>query len=204
MLKLKNLYTFLVISGIGLMLLLAKSPNISDYELLHIQKSEIGSSEEAFDKMMNVLTHQRCMNCHPNDNIPKQGDDRHPHYFDMSRGDNDKGFEATNCNTCHQSQNNRYSGVPGAPHWALAPASMGWEGLSRAEIAERLLDKKTNGGRSHKELIKHMTEDELVLWAWTPGVDANGKPRETPPISEEEFKKVVEYWFDEGAVIPTK
>ena len=153
---------------------------------------------------MDVLVHQRCMNCHPTDNIPKQGDDRHPHYFGLAGGEDDEGFAATNCNTCHQSENNVYSGVPGAPHWALAPASMGWEGLTRAQIAERMLDKTMNGNRTHEELVEHMTADELVLWAWEPGIDANGKERELPPVSKEDFKVAVRYWFDNGAEIPTK
>jgi len=68
---------------------------------------------------MDVLTHQRCMNCHPSDNIPKQGEDSHPHYFGMSRGEGNIGFAATNCNTCHQHDNNDFSGVPGAPEWSL-------------------------------------------------------------------------------------
>lgn len=180
------------------------SANPSEYKPVVYEHSDSQSSKEAFDKMMDVLTHQRCMNCHPNDNIPKQGDDRHPHYFGMARGEHDHGFQATKCATCHQSENNGYSGVPGAPHWALAPASMAWEGLSRTEIAERMLDTETNGGKNHEELVKHMTEDELVLWAWKPGVDANGKQREMPPVSEEDFKTAVELWFATGAVVPPK
>ncbi len=174
------------------------------YQPLTFDMGETRTSSESFDRMMDVLTHPRCMNCHPNDPIPKQGDDRHPHYFGMARGENDHGFQATKCSTCHQSENNFYSGVPGAPHWALAPASMGWEGLSRTQIAERMLNPKTNGGRSHKDLVEHMTTDELVLWAWNPGVDANGKPRETPLVSEEGFKVAVEQWFADGAVIPSE
>jgi hypothetical protein len=169
-----------------------------------LQKNDSQVSNPAFNKMMDVLTHQRCMNCHPNDNIPKQGDDSHPHYFDMARGDDNMGFQATQCATCHQSENNEYSGVPGAPHWSLAPASMGWQGLSRSEIAKRLLDKETNGGKTHEELIEHMTEDELVLWAWKPGVDADGNERTPPPVSKEEFAKAVKEWFKDGARIPSK
>ena len=202
--KFKSWFIFLVISTIGVLLALANSPKIFEYSLLEKQQSEISKSHDAYNKMMDVLTHQRCMNCHPNDNIPKQGNDRHPHYFGIARGENNKGFQATNCNTCHNSENNKYSGVPGAPHWSLAPASMGWEGLSRAQIAERLLDKSANGNRSHKELIKHMTEDDLVLWAWQPGVDANGVQRSIPPVSKEDFKEAVKNWFANGAVIPTK
>jgi len=179
-----------------------RSDDTSEYRPIVYKDSDGQTANDDFDKMMDVLTHQRCMNCHPNDNIPKQGDDRHPHYFGMTGGENDHGFQATKCNTCHQSENNAYSGVPGAPHWALAPASMAWEGLSRTEIAESILNPKNNGGKNHQELVKHMTEDELVLWAWNPGVDANGNPREKPPVSEEAFKTAVEQWFAKGAVIP--
>ncbi len=162
------------------------------------------TANENFDLMMDVLTHQRCMNCHPSDNIPKQGDNRRPHYFGMARGNDNMGFEATRCTTCHQSVNNTYSGVPGAPHWSLAPASMGWQGLTRIEIAKSLLDKNMNGGKTYQELVKHMTEDELVLWAWDPGVDANGNKRTPPPISHEKFSKAIRNWFENGAVIPLK
>jgi hypothetical protein len=85
-------------------------------------------SEIAFNTMMDVLTHQRCMNCHPSDNVPKQGEDSHPHRFGITRVNS---MNATNCNTCHQASNNDYSGVPGASEWSLAPQKMYWEGLNR-------------------------------------------------------------------------
>ncbi|MFT5736232.1 MAG: hypothetical protein ACI9SG_000572 [Maribacter sp.] len=147
----------------------------------------VTSSDEAFDKMMDVLTHERCVNCHPNDNIPKQGDDSHPYYFGIERGTNNMGFEATNCTSCHQSENNNYSWVPGA----LAPAAMYWEGLSRIEIAESMMDSVRNGGRTPEEIIHHLTEHELVLWAWEPGVDANGVSRQLPPVSKVNYIEVV-------------
>lgn len=49
-----------------------------------------------------------------------------------------------------------------------------------------------------------MTQDDLVLRAWNPGVDAAGKQREVPPVSKEAFKKAVAYWFYHGTVIPLK
>lgn len=201
--RLKAIYILLAFSFAGFIFVWASSPIITDYEIIE-EKALSNQNDDDFNTMMNVLTHQRCVNCHPNDHIPKQGDDSHPHYFDMARGEDDHGFETTNCNTCHQSENNVNSGVPGAPHWALAPASMAWEGLTRTELAERLLDKTTNGNRSHAALVKHMTEDELVLWAWEPGVDADGDLRTLPPVSKEDFKNAVENWFANGAVIPVK
>jgi len=160
------------------------------------------TSDENFDKMMSVLMHKRCVNCHPSDNIPKQGEDSHPHYFGMDRNNGKTASAATNCNTCHQNENNDFSGVPGAPEWSLAPESMKWEGLSRTEVAKSMLDPKRNGGRTHLEVEEHLTEHELVLWAWEPGIDAAGNPREKPPVPKEEYIKAVKAWFHDGAVIP--
>lgn len=157
-----------------------------------------------FDKMMAVLTHKRCVNCHPSDGIPKQGEDSHPHYFGISRGQNNVGFEATKCSTCHQSENNEFSGVPGAPDWSLAPESMRWAGLSRVEIAKSMLDPKRNGGRNPDQVMHHLTEHELVLWAWNPGKDANGKRREKPPVSKQDYIAAVKQWFKDGAQIPSQ
>lgn len=161
-----------------------------------LQKSE---SEIAFSSMMDVLTHKRCVNCHPSDNVPKQGEDQHPHRFGITRAN---GIAATNCNTCHQSSNNNYSGVPGAPEWSLAPHAMRWEGLSRIEIAKSMMNRETNGNRTPEDIMHHLTEHELVLWAWEPGVDAEGNPREIPPVSKEAYIKAVKKWIDLGAIIP--
>jgi hypothetical protein len=131
-----------------------------------------GKSEKslvAFNKMMTVIRHPRCMNCHPSNDRPRQGDDAHVHLFNVQRGKDDKGLPAMRCNTCHQSENNTYSGVPGAPMWHLAPKSMSWQGLSDAQIGATIVDKSKNGGRDVNALVEHMTKDPLVLWAWTPG-----------------------------------
>ena len=167
-------------------------------------KEAMARSEENFGKMMDVLTHKRCMNCHPSDHTPKQGEDSHPHFFGVKRGEANLGFPATKCNTCHQDENNEFSGVPGAPKWSLAPKTMNWEGLSRTEIATSILDKKRNGGKNHHEILEHLTEDPLVLWAWNPGIDTEGTPRETPPIPVDEYITAVKEWFEAGAIIPNE
>ncbi|MDO6817598.1 hypothetical protein [Zobellia sp. 1_MG-2023] len=190
---------------VGLVLASVYTPAETNYESVPVSKDENKpASDIAFHKMMDVLTHPRCLNCHPSDNIPKQGEDSHPHYFDMARGENDKGFKATKCATCHQSENNPYSGAPGAPHWSLAPHSMRWQGLNRFEIAKSMMDTERNGGRSPEEIRKHLTEDDLVLWAWEPGTNVKGEPRELPPVSKEEFISAVEEWFSNGHTIPSQ
>ena len=200
--KIKSAYVvFAVILITGF--IFAKTYNQeSDYTGLDSKELKQNAAHVNYNKMMDVLTSPRCINCHPNDHVPKQGDDSHPHYFGMKRGEDGHGFEATKCATCHQDENNRFSGVPGSSKWALAPHSMKWEGLTRKEIAESMMDPERNGGRSPEETLHHLTEDELVLWAWEPGVRANGVPREKPPVPLEEYKKAVKAWIEGGAIIP--
>ena len=161
-------------------------------------------SDEAFDKMMQVLTHKRCVNCHPSGDRPRQGEDSHYHNFGVRRGPDNHGVAALKCESCHQPENNNLSGVPGAPEWSLAPISMAWEGLSRVEIAQSMLDPTKNGGRSLEEIVEHLTEHALVLWAWEPGIDAEGNPREKPPVPKEEYIQAVKEWAESGAHIPAQ
>ena len=72
------------------------------------------ATTEAFDKMMAVLTHKRCVNCHPSGDRPRQGEDSHYHNFGVQRGEDNHGLPALQCATCHQQENNDFSGVPGA------------------------------------------------------------------------------------------
>ncbi|MEM8897119.1 MAG: hypothetical protein AAGC85_03405 [Bacteroidota bacterium] len=159
-------------------------------------------SSEAFDQMMAVVTHKRCMNCHPAGDRPRQGEDSHIHNFEVQRGEDGHGTLALRCETCHQTENNALAGVPGAPHWHLAPRSMGWEGLSKKDIARAIINRSKNGGRSLSEIERHMTEDPLVLWVFEPGVNNEGIPREKPPIDKETYIAAVKQWVKEGAVIP--
>lgn len=158
----------------------------------------------AFDTMMRVLTHKRCVNCHPAGDRPRQGEDGHLHHFGVRRGPDGLGVAGLRCGACHARENNDYSGVPGAPEWSLAPLAMRWEGLSRVEIARSILDPRINGGRSLDETVHHLTEHALVLWAWTPGVDADGTPREPPPVPEAEYVAAVKAWAAAGAPVPER
>jgi hypothetical protein len=170
----------------------------------HLAAEDQVTAEAPFDIMMKVLTHKRCVNCHPAGDRPRQGEDSHYHNFNVLRGADNHGVAGLKCGTCHQAENNDYSGVPGAPEWSLAPIEMYWEGLSRTEIAHSMTDPAKNGGRSIDELVKHLTEHELVLWAWEPGVDDEGIPREKPPVPVEEYIAAVKAWAEAGAVIPAQ
>ncbi len=158
--------------------------------------------EEAFEVMMQVLTHKRCINCHPDGDRPLQGEDSHFHHLGVVRGPDGHGLPAYQCNSCHQDRNNNFSGVPGAPHWHLAPKSMAWEGLSPGEIAHSMTDPERNGGRTIEEVEHHLTADPLVMWAFEPGLDQEGKPREKPPVERGDYILAVKRWVASGAVIP--
>jgi hypothetical protein len=179
--------------------------NVIEEHKANSKQGQAQVGDNSFDKMMRVLTHQRCVNCHPAGNIPIKGDDKNvTRSLGVPRGIDGHGLMSINCETCHTNENNDFSGVPGAPDWALAPEIMAWEGKTRVEIATQMMDPKRNGGRTADEIMKHLTEHELVLWAWNPGVDAEGVPREKPPVPKDEYIEAVKEWIANGAVIPQK
>ena len=134
------------------------------------------------------------MNCHPRDDRPRQGDDRHKHLQNIVRGPDDLGFVNARCPACHRDENNQHSGVPGAPTWHLAPLSMGWQGLDDAELCTTLVDKSKNGGKDIAALVEHMEKDKLVLWGWDPGGD-----RAPVSIPHPEFVTQLKVWAAAGA-----
>lgn len=151
-----------------------------------------------FTEMGKVLTHPRCMNCHPATERPRQGDLRKLHEPVVVRGKDGHGAAGLPCATCHGKQNFDPAGVPGDGHWALAPASMAWEGKTVAQICEQLKDQGRNGGRDLAALVKHVTTDTLVLWGWNPG-----RGRQPAPGTAAEFGALMQAWADSGAACPT-
>ena len=151
-----------------------------------------------FVPIAKVLREPRCMNCHPVGDRPRQGDDCHLHLQNVTRGPDDLGFVNLRCTACHRDENSKYSGVPGAPNWHLAPLSMGWEGLNDAQLCEALKDKSKNGGRDVPALVAHMAHDKLVLWGWSPG--GNRAPVSIP---HDEFVKQLQAWAKANAPCPT-
>ena len=154
-------------------------------------------SIELFKESAKVFRHPRCMNCHPKGDRPTQGDDLHPHVMNIQRGPKNQGAVALQCMACHGTVNNENSGVPGAPKWALAPKSMGWQGLNDSELCRAIKDKKKNHGMSLEQLIEHNAKDPLVGWGWKPG-----KGRQPVHGTQEEFGKLFAEWVATGAHCP--
>ena len=167
--------------------------------------NNIGDSAERsraiFAEIGNVLTHPRCMNCHPAGDQPLQGTDHRPHYPPAHRpGPN---VFADGCVACHTGRNVTmhvtapFQSIPGHPRWGLAPPSMAWEGKSLGEICRQLKDQERNGGRDLAMLQEHVAKDDLVAWGWDPG-----QGREPAPGSQELAGRLVQAWIDSGAQCP--
>ncbi len=167
----------------------------------------IGGADDAarsvalFEEMGKVITHPRCLNCHPVTGGPTQGDDMRPHSPPMVRGSADFGPDGLACTTCHGAENVAYSvesgSIPGHSPWQLAPESMGWAGQSLADICTQIKDPERNGGRDLEALHEHMAEDGLVGWAWEPG-----EGRTPAPGNQEIFGALTRAWIDTGAACP--
>jgi hypothetical protein len=101
-----------------------------------------------FTELGKVLTHPRCVNCHPAGDRPRQGDEGRLHQPPVDRGADGHGLAAMRCPICHQQANFEPGRVPGHPEWHLAPREMAWEGKTLAEICVQIKDPKRNGNRS--------------------------------------------------------
>ena len=147
-----------------------------------------------FAEAAKVLTHPRCMNCHPAGESPYQGDRATVHQPRVRRGADGFGAPGMRCQACHHGANFDPGRVPGAPHWHLAPVEMAWEGLSVGEICAQLKDPARNGGRSLADIVTYMAEDPLVAWGWQPGAG-----RAPAPGTQAVFARLIEAWVDAGA-----
>ena len=153
----------------------------------------------AFEAIVPVLRHPRCINCHSQGDFPRQGDDSHRHTMQVRRGPDGEGVNAVECSTCHQGHN--LVGLhmpPGAPDWHLPSAAMPmiWGGLTDRQLCELFKDPQRNGHRTPEQIVEHM-HTPLVLWGWSPG---DGR---TPvPIPQHEFFAKVQEWAEKGAACP--
>jgi hypothetical protein len=154
-------------------------------------------SAALFTELGKVLTHPRCVNCHPSGDHPRQGEHGRPHQPPVERGADGHGLPAMRCSICHQTANFEPARVPGHPEWHLAPREMAWEGKTLGAICEQIKDPKRNGNRSLEEVIHHMSTDTLVGWAWSPGFG-----RRSAPGTQKEAGALVEAWVKTGAHCP--
>ena len=154
-------------------------------------------SAALFTELGKVLTHPRCVNCHPAGDRPHQTDLGRPHQPPVERGEDGHGLAAMRCSICHQRANFEPARMPGHPDWHLAPREMAWAGKTVSEICAQIKDPARNGGRSPEDLIHHIGDDTLVGWAWAPGFG-----RQPAPGTQKIAGALVEAWVNTGATCP--
>ncbi len=165
-------------------------------------KDPAARSVALFQEAGKVIQSPRCMNCHPAQRAPTQGDSMHPHNPPMVAGDSGHGPAGMPCFSCHTTANVPTWGadiksIPGDPKWGLAPAEMAWQGKSLGQICAQIKNPSTNGGKSMAELHHHMAQDHLVGWAWNPGAG-----RVPAPGTQAQFGELIKAWIDTGAKCP--
>jgi hypothetical protein len=155
-------------------------------------------SAALFTEAGKVLTSPRCMNCHPAGDRPLQGEMHRLHQPPVERGPDGFGTASLRCATCHQSANFDAAGVPGHPHWHLAPREMAWQDKTLGEICAQIKDPARNGGRSLDRILTHVATDTLVGWAWAPGFG-----RQPAPGTQQELGALIDAWIKTGASCPS-
>jgi hypothetical protein len=172
-------------------------PFLSMVVLLTLSQSPATEQRHPFHDIAKVLTHPRCMNCHPTGDRPLQKDTQLFHKQNVSRRIEQLGHS---CTTCHPSKQGTGANLPpGAPHWNMPTARtpMVFENRTPQQLCEQLKAPETNGNRTLEQLRTHMAEDAIVKWGFSPG-----EGRSVPPLSHEAFIKVVDAWLAAGAPCP--
>ncbi|MES2750945.1 MAG: Isoquinoline 1-oxidoreductase subunit [Pseudomonadota bacterium] len=168
---------------------------VSSFEKI---KNKNQRSVALFEEAGKVIMSPRCMNCHPATERPTQTNKMTPHQPLVVRGQGGMGAAGgLACNTCHHEANFDPAGVPGHPKWHLAPAEMAWQGKTLGQICEQIKDPKRNDGMDMAALVKHMAEDSLVGWAWSPGAG-----RTPAPGTQKEFGDLIKAWAAAGGACP--
>jgi hypothetical protein len=157
----------------------------------------------AFATVQQVFQHPRCQNCHIPGDAPLQFDAGLVHAQNVLRGPEGKGWPGLPCATCHGTVNPPDSygprAPPGAPHWQLPPPErkMVFIGLSPAKLCVTIKDRNANGDRDFEALLKHVSEDKLVLWGWNPGDE-----RAPVPVPHDKFVAKFKQWASAGGPCP--
>jgi hypothetical protein len=158
-----------------------------------------------FTEAGKVLQSPRCLNCHPVERIPTQGDDGHPHSPAVNGGEDGHGVPGLSCASCHGHDNFNVlepsptiKSIPGNPKWALAPRSMAWQHQSLGAICAQLKDRTRNGGRTLTQIQDHIAHDDLVGWGWHPGAG-----RQPAPGTQAALGEIIQAWIASGAECPS-
>jgi len=165
---------------------------------------ERARSAALFVEAAKVIMSPRCLNCHPSTREVTQGDDLHLHVPFVSAGRYGVGAPGLPCRSCHASSNtttlaDSVRSIPGSQGWALAPASMAWQGKSIGDICEQIQDPARNGGKNLDKLRQHIAADPVVAWGFQPG-----EGRIPAPGTQAQLAELIDAWIATGAQCPTR
>src|SRR5258708_9452080 len=92
----------------------ARNPLASPESFSSIADADTRSAA-MFTEPGKVLTHPRCVNCHPAGDRPRQGDESRLHQPPVERGIDGPGTETLRCSVCQQKANDDPGRLPGHP-----------------------------------------------------------------------------------------
>lgn len=156
-----------------------------------------------WNKLNEVLSHPRCVNCHVSDDRPRWSGEHYgktrEHGMNVQASTTRVGLPGQQmCITCHtQTNSDVLHGPPGAEVWALAPKEMAWWGKTSAELCAIVKDPTKTGNRDIAAFADHIGHDPLVAWGWNPGLG-----REPAPYSATETVAMFGQWLALGLPCP--
>lgn len=166
-------------------------PALEQYEVTRSEEEGL----EAWAGIYSVLTHPRCLNCHPAGDAPLHTEDSVPHDFGITRF---SPLDGVHCSTCHPASvvgDGQAPLPPADPIWSLAPKEAVFEGRSSAELCVQLKDPALNQGRGPVGLTEHIRVDHLLQTSWHMG-------RPAPPLTHPELVEAFETWGQAGGPCP--
>ena len=74
---------------------------------------------------------------------------------------------------------------------------MAWQGKTLSHIYRQIKDRTRNGDRTLDDIVRYMTEDDLVGWARNPG-----DGRTPAPGAQQALGALIRAWIETGAECP--
>ena len=154
-------------------------------------------SQALFTELGKVLTHPRCLNCHPVGDRPRQGEHGRLHQPPVARGPTASVSTPYVARFATRAPISTPAGSRATPNGTLPPSK--WLGMAnRCTIsASRSRTRRAMAAALSADLTHHIGDDTLVGWAWAPGFG-----REPAPGTQKEAGALVEAWVKTGAACP--
>lgn len=172
--------------GSGAALMLAAIAGVGAFSAGLARRQSPATPLQLFQKMLPVLRHPRCMNCHggvdPGNATQHKGGDQ----------------AGTDCTQCHEDTTAKVWGLPGRDHFFV--------GKSDEEMCSLMAEFAMKQGHA-RFIDNHLMHDELVI-AGFKGLMADARkpglgtppdpPADPPPMSQRDFVQVGRDWVDKG------